>query len=160
VRIRQIKPTFWVDKTMASLPFRTRLVYIGMWQMADDGGWLLWDVAQAGAELLPFESAKTRERLLAADMDRLVDAGRIIRHDCGHVEIPTLVDHQRFGGRPVFTAQIAHARDCARPRADAHDGRERNGRERNGSGARADARSRGGFQLVRDAAAAAGVTDD
>lgn len=136
MRIRQIKPAFWVDKTMASLPFRTRLVYIGLWQMADDAGWLLWDVEQAGAELLPFVSAGVRERWLAEDMERLKATGRVVAHDCGHVEIPTLPDHQRFGGRPVYTTHAAHARDCARLRADDRHGKERNVTVGNGRGLR------------------------
>ena len=136
MRIRQIKPSFWVDKTMAGLPFRTRLIYVGLWQMADDAGWISWDVAQAGAELLPFETARVRERWLAEDLERLVAAGRVVCHECGHLEIPTLPDHQRFGGRPVFTTHAAHARDCARLRADDRHGKERNGKERYGRGLR------------------------
>ena len=158
MRIRNIKPSFWVDKTIASLPWRTRLVYIGLWQLCDDSGIARWDVAQVGAELMPFEAVKRREAWLEADLAALVDRGRVVLLDCGrHVEVPTLVEHQRFGGRPVYTEQIAHARDCARLRADAPTGREGKGRE--GKVARADARGKtNGFESVREAAAAAGIT--
>ena len=152
MRIRQIKPAFWTDRVMASLPFRARLLYVGLWQLADDGGWLVWDVAQAGAELLPFESARRRERWLGEDMQRLMDAGRVVLHDCGHVQVPTLSEHQKFGGRPVYTAMRAHARDCARlPHTVG------NGKVGNGKGvARTDAQL-DGFENVKTTVAALGL---
>jgi hypothetical protein len=157
MRIRQIKPAFWTDKVMAGLPFRTRLVYVGLWQLADDAGWLLWDVSQAGAELLPFESARARERWLSQDMDRLVTSGRLVSYSCGHVAIPTLSEHQRFGGRPVFTIRDAHARGCARVSADAHNGRERNVKVGNGNGLREQTRNPG-YEGFKETGAALGLT--
>ncbi len=40
-RIRTIKPEFWTDEKLAPLPPITRLVYIALWNMADDKGRLV-----------------------------------------------------------------------------------------------------------------------
>lgn len=108
MRIRQIRPEFWTDSVMASLPPAVRLFYIGLWNVADDAGWLTWSPSQIGAVLFPFETRKRRER----DIDRwgseLQDAGRLRYHDCGCAEIPTLARHQRVTGKQSFGSREAH----------------------------------------------------
>ena len=37
-RIRTIKPEFWIDDVIVELPFETRLLFIGIWNFADDAG--------------------------------------------------------------------------------------------------------------------------
>ncbi|EIZ83673.1 hypothetical protein WYO_3686 [Methylobacterium sp. GXF4] len=37
-RIRTIKPEFWTDEKIVQLPFSARLVFIGLWNFADDDG--------------------------------------------------------------------------------------------------------------------------
>jgi len=37
-RIRTIKPEFWSDEKMGRLPIECRLLYIGLWNFADDFG--------------------------------------------------------------------------------------------------------------------------
>ncbi|MHB2205036.1 HNH endonuclease [Methylobacterium sp. CM6257] len=37
-RIRTIKPEFWTDEKIVQLPFTARLVFIGLWNFADDDG--------------------------------------------------------------------------------------------------------------------------
>lgn len=38
-RIRTIKPEFWVDDALVELPMSTRLLFIGLWNFADDEGY-------------------------------------------------------------------------------------------------------------------------
>ena len=148
MRIRQIKPSWWLDKDLRTrLDADAREFYIGLWMLADDAGWLKWDVTTIAAELYPFgvnggglfgaDPFAERERAVAdwaaALMALDAKAPHLVIHDCGHARVPKIVDHQRFGGRPVYTVRDAHARGCARPRADARPGRVGNGRERNGS---------------------------
>lgn len=127
MRIRQIKPAFWTDKVIAAMPPRTRLTYIALWQMADDAGWIAWEVEQAGAEILPYETPKMRERWLTQDLERLIDAGRVVRHECGHLEIPTLRKHQHPPARLTLSVLNAHQRECSRMFADVRSGRDREG---------------------------------
>jgi len=114
MRIRQVKPAFWTDGRMASLPAQARLFYIGLWMLADDSGWFRWDIAQIGAELYSFEPRKRRERNVAAWGDVLEADGRIARYPCGHGWIPTLTDHQRMSAatKRVKTFETEHQR-CA-----------------------------------------------
>lgn len=37
-RIRTIKPEFWTDERVVSLPFEARLLFIGIWNFCDDSG--------------------------------------------------------------------------------------------------------------------------
>src|SRR3990167_610238 len=37
-RIRTIKPDFWTDEKIVRLPFEARLLFIGLWNFADDSG--------------------------------------------------------------------------------------------------------------------------
>ena len=145
MRIRQIKPTYWLDKDLQTrMRADAREFYIGLWMLADDAGWLEWDVTRVGAELYPYRSSAARERFVAtaaAALQALCPADpHLVIEDCGHARVPKIVEHQKFGGRPVYTVRDAHARGCARMRADARPGRVGDGRERNGIGTVGDAR--------------------
>lgn len=139
MRIRQVKPAFWSDKVMAGLTRSARLTYIGLWMLADDAGWIQWDAEQAGAELFPYESVKRREKELAADLDLLVATCRVVRHDCGCIEVPHLSEHQRISGVRSFRARDAHAKHSPLsakqvPLSDSPGTvRVGNGKERNGT---------------------------
>ena len=106
-----MKPAFWSDSRIAELPERTRLFYIGLWMLADDGGWFAWDPVEAGKELYGFDGRRARERRVTEMIDQLVKAGRVTLHPCGHGEIPTLEEHQRLSGstKQVRTFQREHA---------------------------------------------------
>lgn len=136
MRIRQIKPDFWGDELVSSWPAEIRLLYIGLWQEADDGGWMEWRIPRIGADLYPYVTRGRRERNLEHWSKVLRDAKRLMVHDCGHAYLPHLVRHQKFGGRPVHTVTSVHARDCARVRADDRPGTVEvgEGKERGGMG--------------------------
>jgi hypothetical protein len=147
MRIRQVKPGFCTDKVIAALPKPARLTYILLWMLADDYGWIEWDIEQAGAELYPFEGVKRRERELQTDLDALTNAGRIVAYDCGCLHIPHLAEHQRISGVRSSRAKDAHTKHL--PLSDKQEPftsspgkvgvRVGNGRERNGT---VDARER------------------
>ena len=46
MRIRQIKPDYWRDEVIAAMPDSVARFYIGIWQEADDAGWLRWNVPE------------------------------------------------------------------------------------------------------------------
>lgn len=126
---------------MAELSAEVRLTYIGLWIVADDAGWLRMDVPQIGALLYPFEPVKRRERHLQEAMDRLIEKGRLVCHECGCGLIPHLVDHQKIGGTKSFVVRDQHARHvqsiAVRTNMDesARNVTLGNGRVGNGSGA-------------------------
>lgn len=114
MRIRQVKPSFFKDPTMAGLSSAVRLFYIGLWLLADDAGWLRWDAAEAGNELYGYEPRSRRERNVVAYLDALLAEGRVILHDCGHLSIPKFSDHQRMSGltKQVRTEWKEHDSRC------------------------------------------------
>jgi hypothetical protein len=120
VRIRQVKPSFFKDARIAEMTPAVRLTYIGLWMLADDAGYYRWDPAEAGLELYGYESRTKRERDVTAHLARLVEAGRVADLKCGHIVIPTLKDHQRFGGptKRVLTYEREHL-TCAPPKRPA-----------------------------------------
>lgn len=145
MRIRQIKPSYWSDSALQlHLDAATREFYVGLWMLADDAGWLDWDVPAIGKELYGFQPVHRREKAIERMAEALaaLDARHphLIILDCGHAQVPKIVAHQRFGGRPVYSVRDVHARDCSRLRDDARDcaplphtvgnGRVGNGRER------------------------------
>lgn len=136
-----MKPAYFKDARMASLSPAVRLTYIGLWMLADDAGYYRWDPAEAGLELYGYESRSKRERDVTAHLAALVEAGRVDDLGCDHIVIPTLVDHQRFGGptKRVTTYQTEHVRECPHIPAGPRDsplvpGTVRNGTERYGDG--------------------------
>lgn len=148
MRIRQIKPGWWTDKEIRrGLSADAREFYIGLWMLADDAGWLDWDVEVIAAELYPFgvsggllagdpfEEREACVRTWSAQLQSLnAKRPHLVIEDCGHARLTRLTVHQRFGGRPVFTVRDAHARDCARLRAAARGGKVGNGIGKVGNG--------------------------
>ena len=109
MRIRSIKPAFWSDKRVAALPVSAQLTFIGLWQLADDGGWICWDLEQACAEMRPYWGVKAREKAVAADVAALVSSGMVARHEpCGCLQVVNLEAHQRVVGTKTYRARDAH----------------------------------------------------
>jgi hypothetical protein len=72
-RIRTIKPEFWTDEAIVKLPFEARLLFIGMWNFADDSGALDYSPDRIRLQILPDESNCDITGLI----DLLVAAGLI-----------------------------------------------------------------------------------
>lgn len=109
MRIRQVKPGFWSDATLAKLPDPVRLFYIGTWNLADDYGWIAWDTAEAGALLYPFRQPAGRERNIDAWLADLARADRVALYTCGCVHVIRLREHQRVSGVQSSRVRDLHA---------------------------------------------------
>lgn len=59
-RIRTIKPEFWADEKLGPLPPLTRLVFLGLWSMADDKGRLVDSTKQIDAFIFPYTEETSR----------------------------------------------------------------------------------------------------
>jgi len=73
-RIRTIKPEFWTDEKIVQLPFATRLLFIGMWNFADDEGYLEEAPDRLRLQILPNDDIEIEEHI-----DLLCAAGMIER---------------------------------------------------------------------------------
>jgi hypothetical protein len=108
MRIRQVRPEFFTDPLTAHLPAAIQVTYIGLWCVADDAGWLIWDVPQIGALLYPYKSVRVREALVVRAAEVLTEGGRLVLHDCRCALIPKLEDHQKIGGNKSFPVRDKH----------------------------------------------------
>lgn len=109
LRIRQVKPAFWSDAKLLRLPLDVRLLYVGLWMVADDDGWFERDVEQIAVEL------HMREAFVRKATAALVACERVVEHECGHSVIPHLAEHQRLSveSRRVRTVHREHLnREC------------------------------------------------
>ena len=90
-RIRQIKPEFFFDEAIGGVPPRARLLFIGMWTMADGRGQLPNKPGRIAAEILPYDHVIGQ---IGPDLDALEDA-RLIRRAEGVI---TIVDWLKWQG--------------------------------------------------------------
>lgn len=82
-RIRTIKPQFWTDESVVSLPYEFRLLFIGLWNFADDDGFLENRPRQIKLQVFPGDDVD-----VVAGVRALVKLG--------------LVESLRLGGDPVL----------------------------------------------------------
>lgn len=52
-RIRTIKPEFWTDEDVVELEFHERLLFIGLWNFADDDGFIEYKPKQIKMRIFP-----------------------------------------------------------------------------------------------------------
>lgn len=118
-RIRSIKPEFWTDGVMVTLTPLARLLYIGMWNFACDGGHLENDPVSLKLRILPMDDVDARG--LVAE---LLDTGRIRRRVMGdgreYLAILRFGDHQKVDARwnsrcPYCVAENSHGPTDAPP---------------------------------------------
>jgi hypothetical protein len=108
-----VRPAFWSDSVVAAMPDPVRLFYIGLWCVADDGGWFRWLPQEIGAQLYPYRTAARRERQMADWADWLIKARRLLLHPCGCAEVPTLGRHQYPGGKKTYVNKTRHDKSCS-----------------------------------------------
>jgi hypothetical protein len=102
MRIRSIKPEFFKDDELASLPPLARLLFVGLWGLADGEGRLEDRPVRIGVEVLPYDKADTD-----ALLDALHEHGFITRYTVdgrGYIEVRSFRRHQRIGGKEAMAA--------------------------------------------------------
>jgi len=103
-RIRSLKPEFWDDRKLARSTSRdARMLYMGMWNQADEHGRLNGDAAWLKGRVFAFEDDITAETIVAL-LDELERAGRIWQYEVDgdpFVYLPKLSKHQRLEAEKV-----------------------------------------------------------
>lgn len=97
MRIRSIKPEFFKHDVLASMSPLNRLLFIGLWCMADCAGRLEDRPARVKVEVLPYDAANIDTML-----SELCSAGFIVRYVVGEqriIQIPSFLTHQRISGK-------------------------------------------------------------
>lgn len=97
MRIRTIKPEFWTNDELADLDPLVRLLFIGLWNMADCRGRLEDRPKRIKAAIMPYDDIDVH-----AALDTLMQAGFIRRYQVGGIEVVQVVNfekHQRITGK-------------------------------------------------------------
>lgn len=97
MRIRSVKPGFWANETLAELSHRTRLLFIGLWNLADRRGRLEDRPKRIRVEVFPYESEPVDKELAS-----LAAAGFLIRYErdgLNLIQISNFEKHQRITGK-------------------------------------------------------------
>lgn len=136
-RIRTIKPEFWVDDVMVELPLEVRLLFIGLWNFADDEGFLEDKPRRIKMQIFPADDVLIEDSLSA-----LCDSGRLHAFDSDQgplLQVANWVRHQKIN-RPTptrFTGITPRNRPSSLSAHDTsvstHAGKERKGKEGKGS---------------------------
>ena len=93
MRVRLLHPGFFTNEHLAALPYEARLLYAGLWGLADRDGRLEDRPPRIKIQLFPFDALDVN-RLLA----QLVDAGFIRRYEVDGwrcIVIPSFARHQK-----------------------------------------------------------------
>jgi hypothetical protein len=99
---------------MADLPYGTRLTYMGLWSLADDDGYLRWELRDIAAELYRFESPKKRETRVEQQLAELVTAGRVQVLACDrHALIASIPKYRVKGGNQTDQHHRVHTGECS-----------------------------------------------
>jgi hypothetical protein len=91
-RSRNIKPGFFTNDTLAELPALTRLLFIGMWTLADRDGRIEDRPKRIKAECMPYDDMD-----IDAALNALAAAGFVLRYEVGGtrcIQIVNWAKHQ------------------------------------------------------------------
>lgn len=119
-RARNIKPSFFVDEEVVELSFSTRLLFIGLWTLADREGRLVDKPKQIKMSLFPSDRIDVNKAL-----DELENAKFIVRYvaeDKRYIQIHNFIKHQKPhpnetpSSIPPFQPKV----EVLAPKADAH----------------------------------------
>lgn len=92
MRARNIKPGFFTNELLAEMPFETRLLFIGLWTLADREGRLEDRPKRIKGEIFPYEVFDIEPML-----NRLQKDGFLVRYEVDsihYIQIVNFVKHQ------------------------------------------------------------------
>jgi len=129
MRTRLLHPGFFTDHVLCRLSDLTRLVYEGLWLIADREGRLLDNVKMIDGAILPHDTRSCREAL-----DELAAAGRIVRYHTAQgpvIQVLKFLKHQSPHKRETPSALPAEpteggssAGEVGQPKEDPRPGRD------------------------------------
>ncbi|MFF0821204.1 hypothetical protein ACFYUR_12535 [Micromonospora haikouensis] len=98
-RIRSVKPEYWADQDLAEQVSRdARLLYIGLWNLADEHSRLRGDPRYIKGQLFPYDDDLTPDTI-AGLLGSLALAGKVVQYRTPtgtFIYLPKLAGHQRL----------------------------------------------------------------
>ncbi len=95
-RIRTIKPEFFLDDELAELPPLTRLLFIGLWTIADCAGCLHDRPRRIKAQVLPFDDCDPEHMLQDLHRSNFILRYRVANE--AYIKVVNFNKHQRLSG--------------------------------------------------------------
>lgn len=97
-RIRSIKPEFWSDQELTQLPRDVRMLYVALWNFADEHGRLPGDPRLIKSWCFPLDD-DVSAAIVDGWLDQLAGIRKVHRYTVGggrFLYLPNLGDHQRL----------------------------------------------------------------
>lgn len=129
-RIRSVKPEFWADRKLAKRVSRDgRLLYIGLWNLADEHARLNGDPLWIKGQVFPYDDDIGVKEVVVL-LEQLEGLERILRYEVGddpYIYLPKLGFHQRLQpwkvdsripAPPGFTASSENGTHQSEPGSD------------------------------------------
>lgn len=83
MRGRYLMREYWSDSDLfLKLTAEERELYIGLWMLADDAGWMPWDVPAIASAVYHYDDRAPREAKVRSAVTKLVRIGKVERHRC------------------------------------------------------------------------------
>jgi hypothetical protein len=125
MRGRYLMREYWSDSDLfLRLSADEREVYMGLWMLADDSGWLPRDVPAIAAALRQYQDRAPRETATKAALERLRDLGKVISYRCC-LHLPAVERYPRAGKK-----QHEHRDEHERHRAGSNANRSGSNRSK------------------------------
>lgn len=103
-RIRTIKPEFFIDDQLAELPALARLLFIGLWTIADCAGRMEDRPKRIKAQVLPFDNCDPEKLLQELHKARFILRYRVASE--AYIQVVTFNKHQRLSG--IEAQSVSH----------------------------------------------------
>jgi hypothetical protein len=104
-RIRTIKPQFWLDENLGTISRDARLLYIGLWNLADDTGIFQWRPMQIKAQIFPYDTDITSDDI-SRWLENLTDTGDVEQFEFNgksYGQINSFLEHQDIKNPSTWT---------------------------------------------------------
>jgi hypothetical protein len=101
-RIRSTKPEFWTDPKIVGLSFSARLLFLGMWNFADDCGHIEDEALRLKLQILPADDVNAQ-----ALVNELIDAD-LVEQLTGCLLIRGFTKHQKIDKRSACRFDESH----------------------------------------------------
>lgn len=107
MRGRYLMREYWEDSDLfLRLTAEERELYVGLWMLADDAGWLPRDVPAIAASLYRYMDRTPREAHVTTILGRLRELGKVVSHRCC-LHVPS-VERWPRSGRKTFEHRDEH----------------------------------------------------
>jgi hypothetical protein len=131
-RIRSIKPEFWTDEKIVKLTPLARLLFIGLWNFADDYGRMKFSPLTIKLQILPLDSTDGSAELGELRRERMIQIYQV--EGVEYLQVVNFEEHQKVDKRSQPKYPGPPPNPAESPRALGLDQGRDQGKEGSGGG--------------------------